>query len=147
MRRSPSRENRSRIGRTPDPDSVAPDEANTRDPERGRGRLLAAGSISGALVASSCCIVPLALVTLGVSGAWIGNLTALEAYKPYFLAVTALFLAGGFWHVYLKPKRACGKGSHCARPASGRITRSALWISTVLALLAATVDLWAPLLY
>lgn len=147
MRRKLSRERRSAIGRTPDPDSVAPGEADTPDPEPGRGRLLAAGSISGALVASSCCIVPLLLVTLGVSGAWLGNLTALEAYKPYFLAVTALFLAGGFWHVYLKPKRACGKRSHCARPTSGRITRSVLWISAVLALLAATVNLWAPLLY
>jgi len=115
--------------------------------DQSRGRLLATGGILGALVASSCCVAPLVLVTLGVSGAWIGNLTALEPYKPYFLVATALFLAGGFWHVYFKPKQACEDGSYCARPASGRIVKSALWIATVLALLSATVNLWAPLFY
>jgi mercuric ion transport protein len=46
--------------------------------------LAAAGGLLGALAASSCCIVPLALFTLGVGGAWIGNLAALEPYQPYF---------------------------------------------------------------
>lgn len=108
---------------------------------------LAAAGISGALIASSCCIVPLLLVTLGVSGAWIGSLTALEPYKPYFLGVTVLLLGFGFWYVYFKPKKDCEEGSYCARPSSARITKSALWIGTVLVLLSATVDFWAPLFY
>lgn len=112
-----------------------------------RARLLAAGGILGAILASSCCIVPLLLVTLGVSGAWIGSLTALESYKPYFLTATALLLAGGFWHVYFRRRRICADGSYCGRPASGTITKLALWTGTVLALLAATVSHWAPLLY
>jgi mercuric ion transport protein len=115
--------------------------------EQNRGRLLAAGGIFGALIASSCCVAPLVLVTLGVSGAWIGSLTALEPYKPYFLTVTATLLAAGFWHVYFKPKQACADGGYCARPASSRITKSVLWIATVLVLLSATVNLWAPLFY
>ncbi len=115
--------------------------------EAGRGRLLAAGGIIGALIGASCCVVPLLLVTLGVSGAWIGQLTAVEPYKPYFLTATALLLAGGFWHVYLKPKKACENGSYCARPASGRITKAVLWLATGLAVLSATVELWAPLFY
>ncbi len=41
-------------------------------------RIAATGSVIGAVLASSCCIVPLLLVTLGVSGAWIGSLSALE---------------------------------------------------------------------
>ena len=115
--------------------------------EPGRGRLLAAGGIFGALIASSCCVAPLVLVTLGVSGAWIGNLTALEPYKPYLLTVTALLLAGGFWHVYFKPKKVCAEGSYCAQPASNLLTKSVLWIATLLALLSATVNLWAPFFY
>ena len=43
----------------------------------GRVGLAAAGGILGALAASSCCILPLALFMLGISGAWIGNLTTL----------------------------------------------------------------------
>ena len=31
----------------------------------------------------SCCVVPLALFALGVSGAWIANLTQLAPYQPY----------------------------------------------------------------
>jgi len=43
-------------------------------PATGKAGLAAAGGILGALAASSCCIVSLALFTLGISGAWIGNL-------------------------------------------------------------------------
>lgn len=112
-----------------------------------RGGLLAGASVLGAVIASSCCIVPLALVMLGVGGAWMSNLTALEPYKPYFIAVTAVLLGLGYWHVYFKPKKACEAGSYCATPASGRITKGALWLATVIVLLAATVNYWAPLFY
>src|SRR5438445_4692239 len=63
------------------------------EPTSGRGALMAGGL--AALLASTCCLGPLVLVTLGVSGAWIGNLTALEPYRPVFLgaALVAMFLA------------------------------------------------------
>ena len=120
---------------------------NQENNSLGRERLLAAGGIVGAIIASSCCVLPLLLITLGVSGAWIGSLTALEPYKPYFLAVTAILLGAGFWHVYIRPPKACTDGSYCARPRSGRITQIVLWLAAFLALLAATVNFWAPLFY
>jgi len=119
------------------PDAAAPN----------RGWLLAAGGTIGALLASSCCVVPLLLVTLGVSGAWIGNLTALAPYKPYFLAAAVLLLGAAFRQVYFRPKIACGAGPNWARPLSARTTKAALWLATALTLLAATVNLWAPLFY
>ena len=109
--------------------------------------LAAAGGIIGAVLASTCCIGPLLLLTLGVSGAWIGNLTALEPYQPYFIAATAVFLATGFWQVYIKPKKACKAGSYCASPASDRVVKTALWVATVLVILALTINWWAPLFY
>ena len=112
-----------------------------------RNQLVAAGSVLGAVLASSCCILPLVLVTLGASGAWIGNLTALEPYKPIFAGITIVLLGFGFWHVYLKPRKACEDGSYCATDTSSRITKSALWIATVLVLLALTIDYWAPIFY
>lgn len=115
--------------------------------DRNRGRLLAAGSVAGALLASSCCVVPLLLVALGISGAWIGNLTALAPYKWYFLSVSTLLLATAFWHVYFKPEKACPEDTVCTRPASGWITKTVLWITISLVLLSATVNLWAPLFY
>ena len=112
-----------------------------------RNQLVAAGSVLGAILASSCCIVPLVLITLGVSGTWIGSLTALEPYKPIFVGLTMILLGFGFWHVYRRPKAACEDGSYCATDTSSRVTKSALWIATVLVLLALTIDYWAPLFY
>ena len=107
----------------------------------------AAGGLIGAILASSCCIIPFGLVMLGISGAWIGNLTALSPYKPYFAAAAAVFIGLGFWQVYYRPKTACADGSNCARPQSAIITKSALWLSTVVVALAMTIDWWAPLFY
>ena len=123
-----------------------PTAVSARD-DGSKNRLVAAGSVLGAILASSCCIVPLVLISLGVSGAWIGNFTALEPYKPIFIGITMLFLGYGFWHVYLKPKEACAEDSYCATDTSSRITKSALWVATVLVLLALTIDYWAPLFY
>ena len=107
----------------------------------------AAGGVFGALLASSCCILPLILISLGVSGAWIGSLTALEAYKPVFIGIAAVFIAAGFWHVYFRKAEPCEDGTACARPDTARLTKAALWISTILVLLALTIDFWAPLFY
>ena len=107
----------------------------------------ATGSVIGAVLASSCCIGPLVLITLGASGAWIGNLTALKAYQPVFVTVTLAFLGFGFWQVYGKSKQVCDEGSYCATPTADRVVKSALWVATVLVVIALTTDLWAPLFY
>ena len=49
----------------------------------GRGSLFAGGV--AAILASACCLGPLVLITLGISGAWIGNLAALEPFRPWFI--------------------------------------------------------------
>lgn len=107
----------------------------------------AAGGVAAAVLASSCCIGPLALLSLGVSGAWIGNLTALEPLKPVFAAVALLFIGLGVWQVYFRPHTICEPGSVCARPGSALFTKTALWSATVLVLAAITIDWWAPLFY
>jgi mercuric ion transport protein len=104
------------------------------------------GGILAAIGAASCCVIPFALATIGVTGAWIGNFTALAPYQPYFIGLTALFLAGGFYLVYRKPKAACADGSYCARPASSRATKIALWSASVLFLAAVAFPYAAPLL-
>lgn len=109
--------------------------------------IFAAGGVIGAMLASTCCVVPLLFVMLGISGAWIGNLTVLEPYKPYFAGVALVFIGLGFRQVYFKAKPACVDGSYCAKPQSAVITKSALWLSTVVVLLALTISWWAPLFY
>lgn len=114
--------------------------------EAGRQRLVAVGGIVGALAASSCCIVPLLLFSLGIGGAWIGNLTALAPYKPLFVTGAAGVLGYGFYLVYWKPRRACADGAACARPIRNRLVQVALWIATVLVIAAFAFDYVAPLL-
>ena len=101
--------------------------------------LMATGGILGALAASTCCIVPLTLFSLGISGAWIGQLTALEPYKPFFIAITVGFLGYGYWLVYRKPKVACAEGEVCARPLPNRLVKGVLLFATALVIL---VLLW-----
>jgi len=122
------------------------DATNTRSAGTTR-TISATAGVLGAILASSCCIVPLLLVTLGISGAWIGRLTQLEPYQPYFVVITLGFLVTGYWHVYFKPRKVCEAGSYCARPGSDRLVKIALWASTVLVLATLTIDLWAPLFY
>jgi mercuric ion transport protein len=101
-------------------------------------RLGLMGAVAAAVGASVCCLGPLLLLALGVGGAWIGNLTAMEKSRPIWMAVTLLFLGLAFARVYRKPKEdACAPGSTCP-PNAGRRNKVLLWIVTalVLALLA-----------
>ena len=77
------------------------------EPKTGRGAL-ATGGVA-AILASTCCLGPLVLVALGFSGAWIGNLTLLEPYRPLFIgaALTALFF---FLARHLPPRRCVQTG-------------------------------------
>ena len=109
--------------------------------------LFATLGLAGAFLVSACCIVPLVLVTLGISGAWIGNLTALAPYKPLTSTIAVVFIALGFWQVYFRARPVCAKGSYCARPLSSVITQTVLWVATALVLLSLTLNWWAPLLY
>src|SRR5882762_6760958 len=110
-----------------------------------RQALLAAGGLLGALAASSCCILPLVLFSLGVSGAWIGNFTQLAPYQPYFLAATLGFLGYGYWLVYRSSKLACADGEACARPLPNRIVKTGLILATILVAAALGLDFIAPL--
>ena len=114
-------------------------------PSIGRAGLAAAGGMLGALASMSCCILPVVLFTLGISGAWIGNLTALAPYQPIFLAATAGFLGVGYSLVYRQPKVACADGT-CVRPLPNRSVKAMLWTATVLVLAAVAFDYLAPVL-
>ena len=124
--------------------SVAKAKGATKaDPDRRQG-LVAAGGVLGALAASSCCILPLALFSLGIGGAWIGNLTALAPYQPIFVAVTTGILGYGYYLVYSKPKITCEADATCVRSLPNNVLKISLWISTALVLLATAFPFIAP---
>jgi len=110
----------------------------------GRGALLTGGL--AAILASTCCLGPLVLITLGVSGAWISNLTLLEPYRPIFIgaAVVALFFA---YRRIWRPVAACEPGQVCARPEVNRNYKALFWIVVGLVVVALGFPLIAPWFY
>lgn len=106
------------------------------------------GGAVAALGASVCCLGPLVLVALGVSGAWIANLTALETYRPLFIGV-AVILMGLAWHgIYRVPAaEACAPGAICALPQANRIYRAMFWLVAALVLSALAFPYVVPFFY
>ncbi len=110
----------------------------------GRAALFAGGL--AAILASTCCLGPLALVALGFSGAWIGNLTALEPYRPIFIgaALLAMFFA---WRQIYRPAQACGPGEVCAIAQVRSTYKAVFWIVGALVLIALAFPYVLPLFY
>jgi mercuric ion transport protein len=85
------------------------------------------------------------LFAIGVSGAWIANLTQLAPYQPYFIAATLACLAGGYGLLCGSRKMVCTDDQVCARPLSSRIVTSGLILATILVIGALAFDIVAPL--
>lgn len=102
---------------------------------------LAAG-VTAALGASTCCVLPLALVSVGLGGAWIAQLRALERFWPVFIGIAVAAFAFAFYRLYLRPA-ACGPDTACASPAMLRRQRIAFWLTLV----GAKALILAPIVY
>lgn len=114
------------------------------EPQNGRGALFTGGL--GAVLASTCCLGPLVLITLGFSGAWIGNLTVLEPYSPVFIgvALVSMFFA---WRRIFRPAQACKPGDVCAIPQIRAIYKFLFWVVAALVMVALGFPYIAPLFY
>ncbi|SEO84437.1 mercuric transporter MerT family protein [Aquisalimonas asiatica] len=91
----------------------------------------AGGGVVGGLLATTCCVLPLVLFSMGVGGAWMGTLRGLEAYQPVFVVIAIAFIAAGFWSLRRR-RRACTVDGYCATTAATRVTTIALWVATAL---------------
>ncbi len=106
------------------------------------------GGAIAAIAASACCLGPLVLLMLGISGAWIGNLTVLEPYQPYFLGIAVIFLIFA-WRKTHHPLAAevCAPNSLCAMPQTNLVYRVLFWIVVALVSIAFIFPYIAPLFY
>jgi mercuric ion transport protein len=112
--------------------------------KNGRGAVGIGGV--AAFLASICCLGPLVLVTIGISGAWIGNLTVLEPYRPIFIgaALVALFFA---YRRIFRPAEACKPGEVCAVPHVNRAYKIIFGIVAALIGIALAFPYMLPLFY
>lgn len=90
---------------------------------------IATGAIS-ALGASTCCVLPLVLISVGAGGAWVAQIRELERFYYLFLAVALAAFGFAFYRLYLR-SAPCEPEAACAAPAVRRRQRVAFWITLV----------------
>ena len=107
--------------------------------------VLAVGGVA-AILASACCLGPLVMVSLGLGGAWLGNLTALEPFRPVFTgaALVALFFA---YRRIFRSAAECKPDEVCERPQTKRAYKLMFGIVAALVVVALAFPSITPLFY
>ena len=106
----------------------------------------AAFSGLGAILASSCCVFPLALSAVGASASVISAFHSFESMRLPLLMVAGVSLLGG-WYVWWSKRNAeyCSTG-YCSTPASRNSAVVMLSISTFIILLGLSWEHIEPVL-
>lgn len=95
------------------------------------------GGLLAGIATSLCCIAPLVLLSLGVGGAWISNLTALEPYRPVFIVLACAMLVIAYFQLYgTTDKQLCEEGKVCAEPSTQRLYKKLFWCVVAVVLVA-----------
>lgn len=116
---------------------VSSDATEPALPRADDGRWSLGTALAAAIGASICCLGPLALLAVGVGGAWAGTLTVLEPLRPIFVTLALAALGYAFYRVY-RPGAGCAADGTCTHPRRRRRQRAAVWLTAavILALLA-----------
>jgi len=102
------------------------------------------GGVVASLIASLCCIGPLVLTILGISGA--ATLSRLDVLRlPMIVIVLLLFGLAGV-SLYRK-RKVCEPGSICADPKKYRRMILFYWVGFVLAIIGITSPQWVVWLF
>jgi mercuric ion transport protein len=97
------------------------------------GRIPLVAGLAASILSVACCAGPLILVSVGLGGAWASRLAALDPYRPWFIALSLLFLGWGIWSAYRRRSfRSCGVGTLCSKPANR--TNDLMWALLILSL-------------
>jgi len=104
---------------------------------------LGIGAILAAVGASACCVGPFLLLSLGIGGAWISTLTALEPARPFFIILALIFIGLGYRKLYLTPER-CEAGEICATSDNQSRQRLLFWLGSAFILILLAFPWLAP---
>ena len=120
------------------------------DPIAGRGSALAL-ALAGvaALLASACCVLPLLLAVLGISGAWISQMRGLQPYSTGLMALACVALGLAAWRLFRSAPQAgrlCNAGDEACRNINATARRW-FWLVAMLTLIPMLVPLVAPMFY
>lgn len=115
-------------------------------PVRAVASIATALGIGAVMAAASCCVLPLALVSIGVSVGFASSLAGLASIRAPLLmfSVVALVFAWIMWG--RKRETACAPGEACAVDGKPRLAVGLLIVATALVGLAASWDAIEPTL-
>lgn len=107
---------------------------------------LVAVAVASSVIASTCCVIPLVLVLLGITGAWMVHLTSLRPLTPLFVGVTlgALLWAG---YLIFRPTVRCSYPEGAACDATRRVTKRIYLASAAFIALLLLFPFAAPYFY
>ena len=98
-----------------------------------KDNLVVGATAVGAILATTCCVLPFSLFSIGITGAWLGNLSALEPYRPYFIVVALALLVAGVYTMRRKRiTAACAEGEYCESKTANVVQISVLIISAII---------------
>lgn len=99
----------------------------------------AAASLSG-VAASLCCVLPVLAAVAGIGSA--ATAAAFEPYRPWFIGLTGVFLAWGYYESFFRAKAVeCADGT-CRLPTGVKVQRWLLVAATLLATVAISFPWW-----
>lgn len=104
---------------------------------------LGIGALFAAVGASVCCVGPFLLLSLGIGGAWISTLTAMEPVRPFFIILTLIFIGLGYRKLYLMPYR-CEAGEICTTSDNQRRQQLLFWLGAAFILILLAFPWLAP---
>jgi mercuric ion transport protein len=105
---------------------------------------LAAGL--GAVIASSCCVIPLGLAAVGAGAGVFSGLELLAEWRVPLLSISALAIVGGWGAWWWKHPDACVAGSSCTSSERSRATLTLLLCASAVVLGAASWGYIDPML-
>lgn len=109
---------------------------------KGTGVVTGAGLAAGlaAIVASSCCVLPIVFVGLGLSSVAAVLIPTLAVLRPYLLAAAVLAVAAA-WMIYARRRRTCVTDAACDTVGPGR--RPPVWLVLASAIVLLAL-IWQP---
>lgn len=117
-----------------------------KPPVRGLASLATALGLGAVTAAAACCVLPLALASIGVGASLAGSFAALAGLRTPLLVIGAVVLVVA-WIVWWRKREApCAPGDACAAPARSRGPLVLLIISTMLVGLAGVFPALEPTL-
>jgi mercuric ion transport protein len=131
------------LGTTPGT-SLPKHRVRSRSGHRLNYQVALATAAVASLLASTCCLLPLALVSAGLTGAWLANLRALQPYSPVLIGIAIAALAFAGRSLFRSRSILLCRIDGGAKP---RLYKATFWLVAALTLILLVMPVVAPWFY